>query len=65
MKRPTVYLDTTIPSYLFDEREELKTLVQITKQWWGEERPQFEVYVSEETLLELNQGNYPNKSEVL
>jgi len=31
MKLPTVYLDTTIPSYRFDEREELKTLVQITK----------------------------------
>jgi len=65
MKRPTVYLDTTIPSYLFDDREELKTLVQITKQWWEEERQQFEVYLSEETLLELNQGNYPNKSDVL
>jgi hypothetical protein len=37
MKRPTVYHDTTIPSYLFDDGEKLKTLVQITQLWWQEE----------------------------
>jgi predicted nucleic acid-binding protein len=65
MNKPTVYLDTTIPSYLFEERPELQAFVQITQQWWTEERPNFEVYVSEETLIELNQGNYPNKAKVL
>jgi predicted nucleic acid-binding protein len=61
----SVYLDTTIPSYLFEEREELKAFVQITRQWWAEERQNFEVYMSEETLAELNDGNYPNKDKVL
>jgi len=28
-------------------------------------RQNFELYLSEETLTELNHGNYPNKSEVL
>ena len=32
MKR-TVYLDATIPSYLFDERPSLDTYIQVTKQW--------------------------------
>ncbi len=57
MNKPSVYLDTTIPSYLFEEREELQTFVQITRQWWTEERQHFDVYMSEETVIELNQGN--------
>ncbi len=65
MNKPTVYLDTTIPSYLFEERQELQAFVQITQQWWAEERPNFEVYVSEEILIELNRGNYPNKTKIL
>ena len=32
MKR-TVYLDTTILSYLFDERESLETYIEVTKKW--------------------------------
>ncbi len=65
MNKPSVYLDTTIPSYLFEGREELRTFVQITRQWWTEERQHFDVYISEETLAELNDGAYPNKSQVL
>lgn len=61
----TIYLDTTIPSYLFDEREELKTFVKVTQQWWTEERQQFDLYLSEETMVELNNGDYPNKAKVL
>jgi len=61
----TIYLDTTIPSYLFDEREELKTFVKVTQQWWTEERQRFDLYLSEETMVELNNGDYPNKSKVL
>ena len=29
--KKTVCLDTTIPSYLFDERESIRTYVDITK----------------------------------
>jgi len=65
MNKLSVYLDTTIPSYLFDEREELKALIQITQQWWAQERQRFELYISEETLTELNKGNYPNQTAVL
>jgi len=28
-----VYLDSTIPSYLFDKRESLETYTAITKKW--------------------------------
>jgi predicted nucleic acid-binding protein len=65
MNKLSVYLDTTIPSYLFEEREELQTFVQITRQWWELERQHFDLYISEEILTELKQGNYPNKAKVL
>jgi predicted nucleic acid-binding protein len=61
----TVYLDTTIPSYLFDERESLKNYIEVTKAWWAQEREKFDIYVSEETMAELKRGNYPNKLKIL
>jgi len=61
----TVYLDTTIPSYLFDEREDIKTYIEVTKKWWEQERQNFDLWISEETFSELNRGNYPNKVEIL
>jgi len=39
----TVYLDTTIPSYLFDERESLKLHIDATQKWWNEERSNFDI----------------------
>jgi len=61
----SVYLDTTIPSYLFDERESLAYPCNITKKWWEQESANFEIFISQETIVELDQGNYPRKSEIL
>jgi len=63
--KPSVYLDTTIPSYLFDDREALKYPSDITRKWWAEERENHEVFLSAETLAELGVGNYPRKEEIL
>ncbi len=63
--KPTVYLDTTIPSYLFDERDSLKNYLETTRQWWEQERQHFEVWISDQTIAEVKNGNYPRKSEVL
>jgi predicted nucleic acid-binding protein len=65
MMKKNVYLDTTIPSYLFDEREDIKTYIEVTKKWWEQERQYFDIWISEETFSELNQGNYPRQSEIL
>ena len=46
--KASVYLDTTIPSYLFDERESIKMHIDVTKQWWTQESNNFDV-----TPLEL------------
>ncbi len=64
MKR-TVYLDSTIPSYLFDERENIKTFIEITKAWWDQERNNFDLWISEATVAELSTGNYPRKRQIL
>ncbi|MBM4461683.1 MAG: type II toxin-antitoxin system VapC family toxin [Chloroflexi bacterium] len=60
-----VYLDATVPSYLYDERESIQTYIEVTKKWWDEESQHFDVYVSEETIAELSQGDYPRKAEIL
>lgn len=63
--KSSVYLDSIIPSYFFDGRESLKPFVEITKKWWKEERNKFDIFTSEETLDELNEGNYPSKVKVV
>jgi len=40
--KQTAYLDSTIPSYLFDQRDSIRQLIEITKRWWKEERDHFE-----------------------
>jgi len=63
--KKSIYLDTTIPSYYFDERESLRYPCEITRKWWAEERQNFQVYISLETIGELNSGDYPQKGKIL
>ncbi len=63
--RKPVYLDSTVLSYLFDERESLGTYVEVTKKWWAEERDSFALWISDETVAELSRGDYPNKARIL
>ena len=60
-----VYLDSTVPSYYFDEREALRTFTDITKKWWSEMSGYYELYISDAVLQELNNGNYPRKDEII
>nr|VFK45988.1 MAG: hypothetical protein BECKTC1821D_GA0114238_102715 [Candidatus Kentron sp. TC] len=60
-----VYIDSTIPSYYFDRRESLATFAEITRQWWSEMAGEYELFVSDAVIRELNRGDYPNKEEVL
>lgn len=60
-----VYLDTTIPSYYFDNRKETAFLIQKTKDWFRDKARDYELYVSEATLVEASDGTYREKSKVL
>ena len=56
----TVYLETTIPSYLA-ARPNRDLIVaahqQITHDWWRRAKDRFDLYISEAVLLEIRQGH--------
>ncbi len=60
-----VYLDSTIPSYYFDEREPLGTFTEITRKWWSEMSGYYDLYISDAVLQEPSNGNYPRKTEII
>jgi hypothetical protein len=63
--KPTVYIDTTIPSYYVDERQEIRLHIERPRQWWDHERAHYEVYISDLVSLELQEGSYPRQDEAL
>lgn len=63
--KKTVYLDSTIPSYLFDKRESIKTYIDLTKNWWEEERENYHIVVSGETVAETSRGDHPCREEIV
>jgi len=63
--KPSVYIDTTIPSYYVDEREEFRLHIERTRQWWDSERLQYSAYISDLVLIELQEGTYPRQSAAI
>lgn len=63
--KKSVYLDSTIPSYLFDRRKSLQTYTEITKRWWEEERENYRIFVSDETVAETGRGNHPYREDIV
>ena len=60
-----VYLDSTIPSYYFDQRESINAFTVVTRKWWTEMAGDYELYLSDAVLQELNSGDYPCKTEII
>ena len=60
-----VYLDSTIPNYLYDQRDSIRNFIDITNQWWQEERENYHLVSSEAMLVELSRGEYPHKERIL
>jgi len=60
-----VYLDSTVPSYCFDERETLGAFAEVTRKWWSEMSGYYDLYISDAVLQELSNGNYPRKDEII
>lgn len=63
--KPSVYIDTTIPSYYVDKRVSLDVHISRTRIWWDTERENYNVFTSAFALRELQEGDFPNKSEAL
>jgi hypothetical protein len=57
---PTVYLETTIPSYLASRPSRDLVIAahqQITHEWWAQARDSFDLFVSEAVLEEIRLGD--------
>ncbi|GAG43027.1 unnamed protein product, partial [marine sediment metagenome] len=63
--RPTVYIETTIPSYYCDDRPGLAGDIARTRQWWDVERGDYECFISPVVLDELASGSYPTQAACL
>lgn len=63
--RTSVYIETTIPSYYYDQRESLRVHIDRTRIWWDEESHYYDLYTSPVVYRELSEGNHPFKSDVL
>jgi hypothetical protein len=56
----SVYIETTIPSYLTAWRSPELSMAakqQTTRQWWDERREHFELFISDAVLLEASGGD--------
>ncbi|MCK5718956.1 MAG: type II toxin-antitoxin system VapC family toxin [Thiomargarita sp.] len=60
-----VYLDSSIPSYYFDQRESIAIFIEITKKWWSEMASSYDIFISDAVFQELNSGNYLRKKEII
>ena len=61
----SVYLDTTIPSFLFDRRESALFQRELTWKWWELEARNYVILISDYTIWELEAGHYPHKTQAL
>ena len=61
MDKPTLYMGTTIPSFLLAEpsRDLVASARQeVTRDWWRREHGRFEVFVSQTVLDEAQKGSH-------
>lgn len=63
--KPTVYIETTIPSYYCDNRQDMMNDILRTRQWWDQERGDYECATSLVVIEELDTGEYPTRAECL
>jgi len=67
MPLPTVYIETSIPSFYYDAREAPEAVARRnwTKHWWDFKRHEYDLFTSEAVIEELERGDYPSKNDVL
>ncbi len=67
LNKPTIYLDTTIPSAFWFEGADVLAIGRrlLTREWWETERSGFALLVSSATEDELSAGKFPRQDECL
>lgn len=62
-----VYIETTVPSFYYNTREDQENQVMEhwTRRWWDRHRQSYDLCVSVVVIDELTSGNHPRKQEKL
>jgi predicted nucleic acid-binding protein len=57
--KPTVYLDSSVPSYWLEQGPDpiVHARHLVTRKWWANELPRFDIYISQFVLEELAAGS--------
>jgi len=65
--KPKVYIETSIPSYYHEIREDPESVAQRlwTREWWENYSRNYELVTAPPVLDELERGNYPTKQETV
>ena len=65
--KPTVYIETSIPSFFHETREEPEFVAMRdwTKEWWSYYKDRYLCFTSDAVIAELNQGFFPMQEEKL
>lgn len=66
-KKPTVFIETTVPSFYFETRRHSKQIIwrESTRRWWEQSRPQFHVVTSRAVIAEVDNTPEPKRSQML
>ncbi len=67
MTKPRVYVETTIPSFYHEIRQEPEMVARRawTREWWDEHRMDYEVFTSDAVVDELERGDFVIKQDAL
>ena len=65
--KQTVYIETSIPCFYHEVRTEPDMVArrEWTRQWWDAFRDHYSIVTSEVVLDELNNSDYPNKTNII
>ena len=63
----SVYIETTVPSAYITRRSDPSSLHRrnVTREWWDSQLNLYDVYMSDNVLLELEGGEWPGQPEAL
>jgi predicted nucleic acid-binding protein len=62
--KPTVYVETTVLSFYWDDRPDSAHRRAVTREWWRTEQKRYDVYTSYFVLAEVSNPVYPNWEKV-
>ena len=63
MEKEKIYLDTSVPSAYYDNREPFR--MELTRAWWKEELNKYEVFISAVTKTEIGRTQDEEKKRQL